>query len=221
MKSSMRLQLGLTLVELLIATSITALLFIGLSTFTASYLENNAVATARSQLLTDDMAILDQISEDIRQASGADAANRYGDTYAPNGAVDPFSWHSDGSTLVLSTIAFDDDQAVIYEDASQYIPASNNVIYFVSGNTLYRRILAGPSTGNTAVTTCPVTAIECTHDRTMSKYVSSFGLRYLNEDDEEVTPDDARSVEVTLGLAMTKYGRQITTEYTVRTVFRN
>lgn len=221
MTLSTRLQSGLTLVELLIATSITGLLFVGLATFTANYLENNAIATARSQLLTDDMAILDQISEDIRQASGADETNRYRDDYAPNGAGNPFSWHSGESTLVLATIAVDVDQNVIYEDASQYIPALNNVIYFVSGNTLYRRTIAGPAAGNTGITTCPASVTECTHDRLLSNHVSNLNLRYLNEVDEEVDPSDARSIEVTLGLATVKYSQQITTEYTIRTVFRN
>ncbi len=211
-------QSGLTLVELLIAMTITGLLFIGLATFTASYLENNATKSAQSQLLTDNIAILDQITEDIRQASGADEDNRYSDSYAPGGA---YGWHSDESTLVLATIAQDASQDVIFEDEVQYIPAKNNIVYFVSSNALYRRVLAGPMTGNAATTTCPPAETTCPADRTLSTNVSSFSLRYLDADDAEVVPSDARSVEVTLGLAMTKRGQLITTEHTVRTVFRN
>ncbi|MGK2896341.1 MAG: PulJ/GspJ family protein [Candidatus Saccharimonadales bacterium] len=214
-------QSGMTLVELLIATTITALLFTGMAMFTGTYLQNNAIETARSRLLADNIDILDQITEDIRQASGADENNRYPDSYAPGGSGSPLSWASNDSTLILATIAVDGDKNVIYEDTTQYVPALDNVIYFISGGVLYRRTLAGPADNNAAVTTCPVNVTECAHDRTLSKYVSKFDVHYLDEDDEEVDPSDARSVEVTLGLAVMKYNQEISTEYTVRTVFRN
>lgn len=214
-------QSGMTLIELLVAATITAALFIGLATFTANYLGNNAVEMARSELLTDNMAILDQITDDIRQSSGADVDNRYADANAPEAPVDQLSWHSDASTLVLATVATDTERNILYEDEVQYIPSVNNTIYFASDGVLYRRILAGSMSGNTAVTTCPVDMTECTHDRTMSRHVSQFSLRYLDEDDAVVAASDARSVEVTLGLSTDRYGQTITSVYTVRTVFRN
>lgn len=213
---------GFSLVELLVALVVTGLLVGVLMNFMLSSLVQSTTQTARATLLNEAQAALNLADNDIQSSASADQNNRWQDANAPD-PTNQLSWQSNSSTLILATAAQDKSGNIIFADPLKYITQKNNNIYFVKNNTLYKRILAAPVTGNGAVTTCPAAAVtsSCPADKTLVHNVSFFGVRYLNATNQEVAPTDARSIELTLNLSTSQYGRNVTANYTTRMVFRN
>lgn len=217
-------QRGFTLIEMLTAITITSLVLLGVMTFLANTLVNHSVQTARQDLIIDTQLALDALTKDVRLSASVDATNRWPDDNSPDAAVTGgYGWESDSTTLVLALSAEDSNKDIIFEDALHYITYKNNAVYFVNDGKLYKRILAGGVSGNAATTSCPASAPVpgCPTDRLLVDGVSAFTVRYIDGDNAEVDPSLARSVEVTLSLAVERYGRQITADYATRTVFRN
>lgn len=214
---------GFTLVETMIALAVTGILVLAVMNFVLENLITSAVTTARAELLSEAESGLDNAARDIRLSANADQNNRWQDNYAPNAPTDPYSWQSNSSTVILATAAEDQSNNILFQDPLKYITQKNNIIYFQKNGTLYKRILAAPITGNKARTTCPiaVASSSCPSDREMLHNVSAFSVRYLDGNDDEVSPTDARSVELTVQLQAKKYGQNITAKYTTRMVFRN
>jgi hypothetical protein len=120
--------------------------------------------------------------------------------------------------------ATDKNRNVLGEEAHDYISYKNNVIYYLSGTTLYRRVLADTAaTGNSAITTCPAAhaTASCPGDGDILDNVSSFSIQYYNAQNQQVDPASARSVQLSVTLLLRKYNQNITSNYTTRMVFRN
>lgn len=215
---------GYTLVEVSIALAIAAALIITLMGFALTSLVNYTVAAARSEVLSETQAALDIVNNDIRLSASADQNNRWEDTHAPGAPGNLYSWQSDGDTIVLATVAEDDDGDILFADSAQYISHKNNTIYFLENGILYKRVLAAPSVaGNVATTTCPAAAVtaSCPADRALLHNVTNFDVQYLDGENNEVTSTNARSVEITISSSTRKYGQDVAATYTTRTVFRN
>lgn len=214
---------GFTTVELTIAVSVVSILIITVLVFFATNLRQYAIVNARADLLNEAQITLESINEDIRLSADADEHNRWEDEHAPE-AGNMFSWTSDTDTLILATAAMDRNGNIIFSDPAQYISWKNNHIYYLNGDVLYRRILAAPIEGNTATTTCPAEAAtkSCPADKVMlNRTVDKFVVRYIDGNNQEVAPTDARSIELEIGISRRAYGQKITAEYKTRMVFRN
>lgn len=209
---------------MLVATAVTSLMIILIMTFLVNTLARNATDTARADLLREAQLTLDVMNKDIRLSANVDSINRWEDANSPNAAAtNGFGWESDESTLILATAANDTDKNVLFSDVTHYITFKDNVIYYLNNGSLYKRTLAGEVNNNAASTTCPQAAATaaCPADRRLVNNVSSFDVRYLNGDGNDVDPDQARLVEAEIRLEAVKYGRSITAEYKTRMVFRN
>lgn len=218
-------QSGFTLTEIMVVVAITSLLMMVFMGFATNSLVNTSIESARSDLLREAQQALDTISQDIRLSSNADDLNRHPDDYNPNAASTPYGWVSDDTTLILATAAMDSSRNIIFEDPLHYSSLKNNKIYYVQDGTLYRRTLAADHVDNNARTSCPASATtpDCPADSVLiNDTVQQFSIRYLNADDSEVAiPTEARSVELSIRLETTKFGRTLDTSYVTRTVFRN
>lgn len=223
MKQKHSNQSGFTLIEVITATAVTGILFVVIMLFTSNSLVSTTVQSARSDLLREAQLGLDVVGTDIRLSANAEENNRWEDQHAPSAPSDLFSWVSDANTLVLATAAMDNDDDILFDDPLNYVTHKNNSVFFVENNTLYKRTLAADVSGNAAATTCPKNAAtsSCLADRELMNNVVNFEVRYLSGDDEEVDPANARSVEVSVRLETTKYGRTLDAEYKTRMVFRN
>lgn len=212
-------QQGFTLVEIIAATAITGILIAIVMGFIVNSLVQISVEGARSDLIRENQISLDTITQDIRLSSNAYEANSIPDDNAP----DDDNWQGGNTVLILATAALDDNKNIIFDDALHYTSVKNNKIYFVENGTLYRRTLAADTDDNTARTSCPAHAhtSDCPKDSELANNVSRFVVRYFDGNGDTVAPNDARSVEVELTLAVRKYGRDIETTNTTRTVFRN
>ena len=191
--------------------------------FMGNWVQQNALTSARASLLNDAQVALDSIGENIRQSSSADQNNRWLDANAPGAPSNQQSWTSNSTTLVLATAAQNSSGSIIFSDPANYTSWKNNYVYFVSNQVLYVRTLAANVSGNKAVTSCPkaLATSSCPADRALTVNATSFGVTYLNNDNQQVTPTNARSIELSLTLTTTKYNQPIQVTYKTRMVFRN
>lgn len=213
---------GSSLVELTVTIAILSIVTVVISTFTVITLEQYATTQARANMLNETQLALTVAQNDIRLAASADEQNRWEDANGPV-AGDDFSWEYSDNTLILAVAVLDQDNDVIFADPAQYISEKNNVIYFVDNGTLYKRTLASPVAGNSSRTTCPEYAMTdgCGRDVALLQNVRTFNVRYLNENDQEVDPPDARSVELEVEVSKRTFNRDISVDYETRMVFRN
>lgn len=182
----------------------------------------NAVDTARADMLREVQLTLDNMGREIRHSANADEHNRWEDPNAPNAPTDEYSWTSDNSTLVLATAALDSERNIIFADPLHYVTTKNNIIYHVQDNTLYKRMLAAPDENNTASTSCPPAPNDgCPDDVALIHNIKNFSVRYFDNQDTEVPPAQAQSVEISLSIEQVKYGQTISADFSTRTVFRN
>lgn len=214
---------GFTIVEVLVAVTVTSILLMVIMNFMADALVNYAVIQARRDLLIQAQEALDKIADETRVSANADLNNRWSDENAPGAPGNLLSWVSDSDTLILATAAQDSNKNIIFADTANYITEKNNNVYFVSGGKLYRRRLASPVDGNTTKTTCPASTASatCPADAELIDNVTNFSVDYLDGNDSEVEPTSARSIRMNISLSRSYYGRNITADYTTRMVFRN
>lgn len=214
---------GFTLVETAISITLSGLLIAIIIAFMLNGLTRYGIANARSELLNDAQSALDVTTTDIRLSANADANNRWDDTNSPGAPSDTLSWESSSSILVLATAAQDTSGNIIFSDASKYISAKNNIIYFVSDRKLYKRVLAAPVTGNSTKTTCPSASAttSCPADKLLISNVDTFTVKYFDSQNVEVSADTARSVELYIKLKVVRYPQSVFAEYKTRMAFRN
>ncbi len=214
---------GFTLVETIIALTVTSLLIFIIINFMTNSIVQYSTTEARAQLLGEAQSALDLIGDDIRLSGNADANNRWEDAHAPEAPGNLLSWASDSDTLVLATAVEDNNGNIIFADPALYISEKNNIIYYLEGDILYKRSLASPVAGNSTATSCPPAAASptCSADREILTNVDTFTVRYYNDQNQEVTPTAARSIELYVKLQDTKYNQAVSVEYSTRMVFRN
>lgn len=224
MRKNESFQKGFTLTELLVAITITSILMIGIMTFLVRTLADNSVRQARADLLREAQLSLDSMTKDIRLSAGVAEANVIPDDNSPD-ADNNFGlgWISDQDTLVLSKSVEDVNGNILFQDPARYVTEKNNIVYFTNQGNLYKRTIASDVEDNRNTTSCPanLASSDCPADVRLIQNVDSFQVRYFNGMNEEVDPDQARSVETSLTLIARKYGREVRAEYKTRTVFRN
>ena len=215
-------QSGFTLVELLIAITVSVALSGVIMGFMADEIAQSTVSSAKAALLNQAEVGLGRVNTDVRLSSNADDQNRWADAYPPL-AGNAYSWQSNGTTLILATAAQDSSGNILWQDTNNYIPYKNNLIYFVQNSTLYKRTLAAQIGSNAAETSCPAqnATSTCPADEIILNNVTSFSVSYLDGNGSSVTPTNARSIVLQIALASTKFHQSITATYSTQMVFRN
>lgn len=213
-----RFDKGFTLVEVLVATAVTGILILVIMSFFVNSLVAFTINSARGDLLRDAQLSLDSITQELRLSSNSYEGASLLDENAP-----AEGWLSDNDTLVVATAAVDSANNILFADMFHYTSHKNNTIYYLDGTDLKRRIIAIDVPNNAQRTSCPenVSSLICPADAVLAENVRQFNVKYFSGDNVEVTPDEARSIEITLELAKTQYGRELDAKYVTRTVFRN
>lgn len=215
---------GYTLIELMVATVVASIILIGIMSFLITTLVNNSIRSARADLLREAQLALDVMVLDVRTSANVDPNNRIEDDNSPDAiATGGLGWESDANTLVLASAAQDTGGNIVFADAGHYTTEKNNIIYYLDNSTLFKRTIATDITNNAMTTSCPpdLATEDCPADRLSVKDVQSLVFRYYDATNTEVAPASARSVEATLTLQKTKYGRDVSVTYSTRMVFRN
>lgn len=212
---------GFTLVDAMLSVIVSTLVIIVITTYVLNNIQQSAEASTRDTLIKETETSLDLMANDVRLSANADQNNRWPDANAPGG--NQFGWQSNGSTLILATAAQDSANDIIFSDPNNYITEKNNIVYFVKDSTLYKRVIADPVSGNKAVTTCPSgsASASCPADKELLHDVTLFDVTYLDGQNQEVTPTDARSIEVHVKVEKSSFKKPVDADYTTRMVFRN
>ncbi len=223
MRRLLKDQKGITLPELLITMTLVSILAIVAMNFMVNWFRQNAITQTRATLLTNSQDALDFITDTIRLSSAADLNNRYQDANAPGAPSNLLSWQSNASTLVLASAVEDTSGNIVFSDPSNYTSYKNNQIYFVSNGILYRRVLAASVSNNKMKTSCPASKVtaSCPVDRKIADNVSSFSVKYLDAQNQQVTPPNARSIELSITLRKKVQTQFIESSDKTRMVFRN
>lgn len=221
---------GFTLIEILVITPVVMITVI----LTMGYLFNQygelTQQGAQINLKTQAQTISFSMQDDVFFASNfvTDKNSNLADAYAPSGG-----WYSNTNppTLILSTTALTEsrrnatrnpvyintlgctpDDVKIQNDELQ-----NNIIYFVSGTTLYKRILTAPAALSTCGTSyvkqnCPSAnaTASCPADIVMTDKINTFSVTYYDVNNAVITtPELAEKVKVDLQLKDKAYAEDI------------
>ena len=212
---------GFTIVELLVSISLIGILMISVMSVSLNYFVLIARTNIRVDLTNDSQNLLRSTIEAVRYGAGVRQSNTISDANAPSGG-----WNTSNAAFVIII-------AVPAEDSSgQYIidpltgePYNNELVYYKSDTTLYRRILKNTSAvGNVAVTTCPPASATptCPADAKMLEYLSSMVFTLYDQDDAVTTdPLLARSVKINLSMVRDTFGTPIIINNSIRTTLRN
>jgi len=214
---------GFTLVEVVVTMTVAAILIGVVTNYAIDSLVRTTISNTRADLINDAQVALDVVTTDMRTAAGAEQNNRWADPNSPGAPGNQYSWSSSVNTIVLASPAVDASNNVIFSDPGQYISQKNDEVLFVQNGILYKRVIASDDADNKAKTTCPeaLASSSCPKDAVLMRNVESISYKYYNNQDEEVAPAEARSVEMTVNLKIQKYGQDITANYVTRAVFRN
>lgn len=218
--SLFRKQAGFTLVEILVVAPLMMVTIIVMMTYLFNQFGQLTQEGSRLRLTTDAQLITLSIQDDIYFASAFGSAKNSNlvDNYAPSGG---WVHNTNPETLIISTAALtssnrDADRKPVYintvgcdesvvEDNSVL---QNNIILFVSGGKLYKRILSAPVGMATCGTsfqkqTCPeANATQtCQKDILLSDKLHQFNVTYYDEENDEVsTPEQAHLVKIEVTL---------------------
>lgn len=214
-------QQGFTLVELLVVTSLMAVIgvvFIGIA---ANYFvlvdRNNQL----SEMTVSSQNLLRSTVENLRFGDGVRQNNSISDPNAPVGG-----WSTSNSVfvIIIAVPALDSDGNYII-DSDTGSPYMNELVYYKNGTTLMERKLANTSaSGNSMKTSCPASLASnsCPADLKLAEYVDSMTFT-LYDQNADLTSDPAlaRSVKITLDMKRGKFASALTLSTTMRVTLRN
>lgn len=212
---------GFTLVEVLVSISLASILAVGLFSIITTYF----VAITRNNLLidmtVDSQNLLRATVEELRYGAGVRQSNSISDANAPVGG-----WNTSNANfvIIIAVPAVDSSRDYI-TDPLTGSPYNNELVYFKSGTTLYKRSLAHPAaTGNTLQTSCPagLATPSCPADKKLIEAVDDMVFTLYDQDDA-VTTDAllARSVKIVLSMERETFGTPLTLENNIRVTLRN
>lgn len=211
---------GFTLVEVIMALTIAAILSGVLLTVTFRFYANAVQAQQTAELALESQTLLGQLTEDLRLSAGVKSGTTLSDANQPSG----WTTSDTDNILVIASPATDPSHNIIY-DSLTGDPYANEFIYFLQNGIMYKRTLKNTAaSGNVAKTTCPAAAATdtCLEDRVFSEHVS--GLSFIMYDSNNAVVTDtaqARSLSITVDFARTVFGKPITLSNTTRITQRN
>lgn len=216
-------QRGFTLVEMLVVVPITLIVCVVLLSVLVSKNGELYERHARVNLRMEGLNLLDKLQDELTFSSRFNATliSDLDDPNDPSGGWDYDS--TPNNTLIISLPAIDKPRSdpsrqFIYYDSGPNNGeiAINNIIYYVTGETLYRRVVVpNPnivSPENFYVQTCPPNDnTACQDDLEMSRNVASLQVEYFDENNVAVqnNPVLADKIKVTLGMTDMANGNEI------------
>lgn len=212
---------GFTIVELLIGISVASILFLAFMAAILNYFvlltQNNALIdmTNSSQNLLRSTVNALQVSDGVRQT------NSITDPNAPSGG-----WNTSNSNfvIVIDTPSLDSNHNYITNTTTGG-PYMDELVYYKSGTSLYKRTLANPNaTGDTLATSCPpsLATSTCPADPDLADHFQSMSFTLYDQDAVTTTdPTQARSIGIGLVMQRSVFGRSISLNNNIRVTLRN
>lgn len=212
---------GFTIPELTVSIVVLGILIagvLGTSTYFFTFITRN---NTMIQMTVDSQNLLRATVEELRYGAGVRQINSVTDSNEP-----PGGWQTSNSdfVIIIAIPAIDANNQYIIDSATG-APYNNELVYFKSGTTLYRRTLANPgATGNKLLTSCPAASASssCPADRQLAENVKSMIFSLYDQDDAATTdPLLARSVKIDLTLEKDTFGDSLSLDNSIRVTLRN
>lgn len=226
----LRGQDGYTLVEMLVAISMSTVLTLAIGGFATNSVLSSNQDYNKTLVLANTKEAVGIVSRQVRLARSVLANNTVADTNAPGAPSNLFSWSGtagSGSSLVLAVPARDGSGDVIYIDGNHTSVYTDNVIFYLDASTkrLYKRTIKNTiAPGNVAITTCPPASANasCPADSDVVDDVANLTTSYLKGDGTTTTvPDNTEAVSYTVTESRTINGKVFTGTYTTIATLRN
>lgn len=216
-----RVQAGFTLPEILVTVTTVGLLVGPVIVGTFFFYSSMIVSGQQTQLAVESQSILHATVEELRVGSGVRDTNMVPDAHAP-----PEGWttSNDNLVLIIATPAMDaSDEYIINSLTGEAY--QNEIIYYATDNTLYKRFLAHPdATGNKRLSTCPAasTTPACPADVVLSENFKTMNFVFYDQDNlETIDLNTARSIKLLISMERRDFGRTITYDNNIRITIRN
>ncbi len=214
-------QKGMTIIELLVVIAVISILIVPATYFIIYFYGGVLKNSVGASLAIESSSLLRSVVEELRVSSGVRSANTISDANAPAGG-----WTTSNSSLVLivATPVLDNSNNYVV-DTSTGDPYNNEIVYFVTGNTLYKRYLADTAaTGNRYKTSCPANLANagCPPDVVLSNHFEDLSFVFYDQDDTETTTlTAARSMKLVLDMRRQAFGEVISFQNDIRVTMRN
>lgn len=214
-------QQGYTITELMISVSVSSILFIAFLTVIMNYFILITRNNASIEMTTSSQNLLRSTVDNLRVSNGVRQTNSITDANAPVGG-----WNTSNTNfvIVISTPAVNsaDDYIIDPVTGSPYM---NELVYYKSGNSLYKRNLANPSAaGNRLRTSCPaaIASPSCPADVNLADYFQSMSFSLYDQDGTlTADPAQARSIGINLNMQRNVFGSLLSLDNNIRVSLRN
>lgn len=216
-------QSGVSIVELLVVTAVAGLLVTTAMTVMLFFYGDTLRANMQSQLAVESQNLLRNVVEELRVSSGIRENNQITDDNQPGG----WTTDNDSHILIISTPVLDSNNEFVIDQNGTGGPFQNEIVYFVEGQTLYKRYLANDHpdiTDNSMRTSCPEGTVtsSCPPDVTMSENFEDMNFVFYDRDDNPTTVHaDAKSIELGIEMNRRSFGKDIEFDNDIRITLRN
>lgn len=213
-----RSESGFTIIELLVAVAVGAVASVLIMTAFVYTYGSVIVEQTRTQMVQQSQLFLRRMTEDLRVASEIRSTNSISDSYKSGG----WTTSDPANILITTEPATDSADNLLFDDTTGF-PYAHEVIYFGSGSTMYRRLLVNSTaTGHIQERTCPAGTSGCAADISLVNNLDNMTFIFYDANNAvTTTPENARSIQITVNLRKKVYGKTITTTNTTRVTMRN
>jgi prepilin-type N-terminal cleavage/methylation domain-containing protein len=183
---------GMTLIELLISMTVTSILMLSFSAIWANSIKSSKEQLAQTQIQSETQIIIDKIESDIRKARTTESS---------------YSGYTLGAeTLIIQIPAIDSAQNILYSGQTQLL---DRVVYYKSGNTVKRKVIANASS---------IRAAENNTEKTLTTNLVALNFSYI-----KLNINSPINSEVKTTLTLSKKAGKVTKTSTIssQTTFRN
>lgn len=212
---------GFTIIEVVISVAISSIIAALFLTISLRYTGEILRARINADMAIESEILLRSMIDDTRLADALSQTNILADSNSPVGG---WTTSDPSNVIIIESPAIDSDRNIIYNSTTGF-PYKNEIIYYGSGSTMYKRILKNPDApGNTAVTSCPanLATASCPADKEFTKYLKDLAFTFYDDSDATTAdPSMARSVKITVTTERKVGGDNVTFANSIRTTLRN
>ncbi len=219
---------GFSLLELLVAISITTVLLLIADNFVIDGTLSANIAYNKTTIQSNTKSAVENVARTIRSAKSVEATNSQPDPNPPIPA-NPYSWTAvagNNATLILAVPARDTGNNLLYVDGLHSNIYTNDVIFYLDSatNRLYKRTIANAVAGNAAKTTCPpaLSSSSCPPDSIIVEDIAGLSTTYLNAANVSVAvPSGTEAVGYSVTETTNIGTRSYSSTYSTITALRN
>jgi len=221
-------QAGFSLLELLVAISVTTILLMVAGNFVVNGTLGANVEYNRTVVQSNTKSAVEIVARTVRSAKSVEANNSQPDPNPPVTAS-PYSWAAvagTNATLILAVPARDASNNLLYVDGLHSNIYTNDVIFYLDAAThrLYKRTIANSVAGNADKTTCPpsLATSSCPADKIIVEDIAGLTTSYLDNTNASVAvPSGTESVGYSVTETKNIGQRSYTSTYSTITALRN